>query len=194
MQKFTIEDTKFDDVIIITPRIFTDERGYFCETYNVDNLKELGFAVDMVQDNQSKSQKNVIRGLHYQWDEPMGKLVRVIKGSVRDVIVDIRKYSPTYGESASFLLTEENNKQLWVPSGFAHGILSLEDNTIVSYKCSSVYNSNGESGINPFDEYLNVDWGIDKAEAIVSEKDAVAKSFLDYDRDPKFFSKREDSK
>ena len=191
MQKFTIEKTKFDDVVVIIPRIFSDDRGYFCETYNVENLKEIGFVEDMVQDNQSKSQKNVIRGLHYQWDDPMGKLVRVIKGAVKDVIVDIRKNSPTYGESEFFLLTEENNKQLWVPPGFAHGILSLEDDTIVSYKCSSVYNSEGESGIDPFDNYLNVDWGIDKSEAVISEKDKIAKSFLQYDRDPKFFAESE---
>jgi len=191
MQKFTIEKTKFEDVIVITPRVFTDERGYFCETYNADNLKELGFEEDMVQDNQSKSQKNVIRGLHYQWGAPMGKLVRVVKGSVRDVIVDIRKGSHTYGESESFLLTDENNRQLWVPPGFAHGILSLEDDTIVSYKCSNVYNSDGESGINPFDDYLKVDWGIKESDAIVSAKDKVANSFLQYDRDPKFFSQRE---
>ena len=190
MEKFTIEETKFDNVIVITPRIFEDDRGYFCETYNVENLKELGFDEHMVQDNQSKSQKNVIRGMHYQWNGPMGKLVRVIKGAVKDIIVDIRKYSSTYGESESFLLTEDNNKQLWVPPGFAHGILSLEDNTIVSYKCSSVYNAEGESGLNPFDSFLNIDWGIDQATAIVSDKDKIAKGFLDYDISPKFFYKR----
>ena len=141
----------------------------------------------MLQDNQSKSHKNVIRGLHYQWNNPMGKLVRVLHGAVKDVIVDVRKYSPTYGQFDSFLLSAENNKQLWVPPGFAHGILSLEDDTLVSYKCSSVYNANGESGINPFDKYLNIDWGIDKSEAIISEKDKIAQSFLDYDRNPKFF-------
>ena len=187
MKKFTIEKTQFDDVILITPRVFADHRGYFCETYNVKNLRELGFNEVMLQDNQSKSHKNVIRGLHYQWNNPMGKLVRVLHGAVRDVSVDVRKYSPTYGQSDSFLLSAENNKQLWVPPGFAHGILSLEDDTLVSYKCSSVYNPNGESGINPFDKYLNIDWGISESEAIISEKDKIAQSFLDYDRNPKFF-------
>ncbi len=191
MQKFIIEKTDFEDVVVIVPRIFKDSRGYFCETYNAANLQTLGFDQEMVQDNQSKSAKNVIRGLHYQWDGPMGKLVRVIKGSVKDVIVDIRKNSPTYGRSASFILTDENNKQLWVPPGFAHGILSLEDDTLVSYKCSSVYNSSGESGINPFDSFLNIDWGIEKSDAIISEKDGVAIGFLDYDRNPKFFFNKE---
>ena len=186
MEKFILEKTKFKDVVVITPRVFEDQRGYFCETHNYFNLAQYGFTVNFVQDNESKSKKNVIRGLHYQWDEPMGKLVRVINGSVRDVIVDIRKGSQTYGESLSVVLSDENKKQLWVPPGFAHGVVSLEEGTILSYKCSSVYNQDGESGINPFDKKLNIDWGLPVEEALISEKDLLAKSFDEYTKNAKF--------
>jgi len=186
MDKFSIEKTKFDEVLVITPRVYEDDRGYFCETYNVENLKNLDFTEEMLQDSQSASKKNVIRGLHYQWEGPMGKLVRAVRGSVRDVVVDIRKGSPTYGEHMSIVLSCENHKQLWVPAGFAHGILSLEDNTTVTYKCSSVYNSNGEGAINPFDSSLDIDWGILKEEAILSPKDMTAQTFGEYDMEPKF--------
>jgi len=187
MNKFEIKKTKFRGVLIIIPRIFDDDRGYFYESYNVANLFDLGFTENMQQDNQSISKKNVIRGLHYQWDEPMGKLVRATRGSVKDIIVDIRKDSVTYGEYMSVTLTDKNHKQLWVPPGFAHGILALEEDTVVLYKCSSVYNQNGESGINPFDKFLNIKWGIDKKDAVLSLKDQEAQNFLEYDRDPKFY-------
>ena len=189
MNKFIVENTKFDEVLLLTPRVFTDDRGYFCETYNHENLRDLGFLENLVQDNESKSKINVIRGLHYQWDKPMGKLVRVVKGSIIDVMVDFRKGSPTYGDHMKVLLSDENKKQIWIPPGFAHGILSLEDDTYVSYKCSSVYNQNGEGGINPFDEQINIDWGISKQDAVLSEKDFNAMSFIDYNKDPKFLYK-----
>ena len=171
MKKFIIEKTKFNDVLVITPRVFADNRGYFCETYNVPNLSIMGFETKFWQDNESKSRKNVIRGLHYQWQPAMGKLVRAVHGRILDVIVDIRKGSPTYSQTMSIELTSENRKQLWVPAGYAHGVLSLEDNTIISYKCSGVYNSEAESGLNPFDKNLNIDWGIAPENAVVSEKD-----------------------
>jgi len=187
MKKFFIEKTDFNDVVILTPRVFEDDRGYFCETYNIENLKDIGFDVGFCQDNESRSKKNVIRGLHYQWEPEMGKLVRVISGEVLDVIVDIKKNSPTYGQHRKFYLSSKNKKQLWVPAGYAHGILSLAEDTIVSYKCSGSYNSNAESGLNPFDDNLNIDWGIQKQDAIVSEKDMIAKDFSSYDKDPKFY-------
>jgi dTDP-4-dehydrorhamnose 3,5-epimerase len=184
--KFQIEEQSLSGLLTIKPRYFEDHRGYFSETYNLQGLSQLGFNFAMSQDNESRSKKNVLRGLHYQWDGPMGKLVRVVKGSVMDVCVDIRSDSKTYGQWDSFMLTEENRTQLWVPPGFAHAILSLHDDTIVVYKCSSVYNQEGESGINPYDSDLNIDWPVDKADIILSDKDRVAKSFSDYSLDPKF--------
>jgi len=188
MKKFTIDKTELDGVLILTPHVFSDERGYFCETHNMFTLLELDFNVEFVQDNESKSKKNVIRGLHYQWTPPMGKLVRVISGAIVDVVVDIRKDSPTYGDHLKFHISSENKKQIWVPPGFAHGMLSLEEDTIVSYKCSEYYNPEGESGLNPFDPRLNIDWGVrDKQrDTIVSKKDLVAKSFEIYDENPRF--------
>ncbi len=184
--KFEIEKQSLNVLLTIKPRYFEDHRGYFSETYNFVNLSELGFNEPMWQDNESRSKKNVLRGMHYQWDGPMGKLVRVVKGAVLDVCIDIRSNSETYGQWESFMLTEENRTQLWVPPGFAHGILSLSDDTIVAYKCSSVYNQNGESGINPFDSELNIDWPVDKGDIILSDKDRVAKSFSEYSLSPKF--------
>ena len=186
MKKFTIKHEELEGLMTIEPKFFEDDRGYFCETWNYENLKELGFDINMWQDNQSLSGKNVLRGLHYQWDKPMGKLVRVVKGSVYDVCVDIRKDSPTFGKYFKVLLSEKNKKQLWVPAGFAHGILSLEEDTIVLYKCSNVYNQKGESGVHPFDKQLDIDWGIPIEEVILSTKDREAQSFLDYKNNPKF--------
>lgn len=186
MQKFTIEKTKFEDVLVITPKVFNDHRGYFCETYNIQNLRDENFTIDFVQDNESMSKKHVLRGLHYQWEPAMGKLVRAVSGEVLDVIVDIRKGSPTYGEHLSVKLSDTNKKQLWVPAGFAHGILSCSENAIVSYKCSGVYNSNAESGINPLDPQLGIDWGFDTSKLILSDKDKKAQTFKEYTEQPKF--------
>ena len=186
MERFKIKKQKLDGIITIKPIYFQDHRGYFCETWNSKNLSLLGFDELMFQDNESHSGKNVLRGLHYQWDEPMGKLIRVVKGSVLDVCVDIRKNSPTYGQYMSVVLSDENKLQLWVPPGFAHGILSLEENTIALYKCSNVYNKDGESGIDPLDRELNIDWGITHEDIILSTKDSMAQSFSKYKKDPKF--------
>lgn len=191
MKKITKEKSKnFNDVFVFTPKIFHDHRGCFYESYNEDTFKDVEFYETFVQDNFSISKKGVIRGLHYQWDGPMGKFVKVANGAIMDVIVDIRKGSPTYGIHESFMLTSENKKELWVPHGFAHGIVSLEDNTVLHYKCTAVYNQDGESGINPLDASLNVDWGLDVNDLILSEKDITAKSFSDYDKDPKFYFER----
>ena len=127
-----------------------------------------------MQDNESKSKKNVIRGLHYQWLSPMGKLVRVVSGAIIDVVVDIRKDSLTYGDHVKFKISAKNKKQLWVPSGFAHGMLSLEEDTLVSYKCSAFYNPEGESAISPFDKDLNIDWETNLKNINISDKDLVA--------------------
>jgi|TARA_Y100000310_G_scaffold55194_2_gene50617 dTDP-4-dehydrorhamnose 3,5-epimerase len=187
MKKVAKEKSKnFNDVFVFTPRVFHDHRGCFYESYNENTFKEAGFNEIFVQDNFSISRANVIRGLHYQWDGPMGKFVKVASGAIMDVIVDVRKGSPTYGVYESFMLTAENKKELWVPPGYAHGIISLEDNTVLHYKCTAVYNSDGESGINPLDPELNIDWGIDKSSLILSEKDSAAQSFSEYRNNPKF--------
>lgn len=169
-------------------KVFTDSRGVFFESYKKSYfLENYNFEEKFVQENHSISKKNVIRGLHYQWDPPMGKLVRVVKGEILDVIVDIRIASPNFGKVQKFLLSEENKKQLYVPPGFAHGFAAYGDENIVLYKCTSEYNHSGESGINPLDEMLKIDWGILKEKMIISDKDAGAKTLEAYKNEkPKF--------
>jgi dTDP-4-dehydrorhamnose 3,5-epimerase len=164
---------------------FPDERGYLTPMVYGDIENELG--VRFIQENVSKSRKNVIRGMHYQWDQPTGKLVRVLSGKVMDVVVDIREGSPTYGKWESVILSEDNNKVIWVPAGFAHGFISLEENSIMSYLNTARYNPKSDGCINPFCESINIDWGIEGKESIVSVKDKSAESFLDYKNDPKFY-------
>ena len=161
---------------------YNDNRGFFQEVYNAKIKNLIGF--DFVQDNESFSKKGVIRGLHYQWGKPMGKLVRCSYGKIIDVIVDIRKDSKNLGKVYYFELSSEKSNILWVPPGFAHGFETLSDFALVSYKCTSLYNKEGESGINPFDLDLNVKWICKNI--IVSEKDKSSKSFEDYLSDPKF--------
>jgi len=179
-----INNTKFDTVKVFVPKVYNDDRGFFLESYNQILQDEV--KVNFVQDNHSKSKKYVVRGLHYQWEPVMGKLVRVVKGSGYDVVVDIRKDSPTYGQYEKFFLSEDNFNMVWVPGGFAHGFLSLEEGTHLLYKTSGLYNKLCDSGINPLCEALNIDWGIDHERIILSEKDKVAQSFLDYKNNPKF--------
>ena len=161
-------------LFIIEPKIFEDDRGYFYESYNRDQLLKYGIDIDFVQDNQSLSHKNVLRGLHYQ-NEPYGqdKLVRVIKGSVMDVVVDIREGSPTYGKWVKVFLSEKNKLSFLIPKGFAHGFITLEDNTIFSYKCSNVYNKESEGGIIWNDPTIDIDWGVDIEDIIISDKDSI---------------------
>jgi dTDP-4-dehydrorhamnose 3,5-epimerase len=172
--------TAIAGVIEITPRVFRDERGYFFESFNSKLFKENGITEDFLQDNQSFSTKGVIRGLHFQ-REPFaqGKLVRVIKGAVLDVVVDIRPDSPTYGHWESFLLTEENQKMVYLPAGFAHGFSTLED-AIFSYKCTNVYSKISEGGIIYNDSQLNIDWQVENP--IVSEKDLELPGFDFFDK------------
>lgn len=168
--------TELDGLLIIKPRVFEDSRGYFFESYNVRDFLKNGVDYTFVQDNQSKSNKNTLRGLHYQ-KAPygQGKLVRVLSGAVLDVAVDIRKGSPTYGQHFKSVLSEENKKMLWIPPGFAHGFLSLEDNTVFFYKCTSYYNKNAEDVIAWDDPDLNIDWGV--SNPIVSERDRKGRLF-----------------
>ena len=171
-----IIETPLKGLLIIEPQVFKDERGYFYESYNQEKFLKVGVRDVFVQDNQSLSQKNVVRGLHFQHPPyAQAKLVRVIKGSVYDVVVDIRKDSPTYGQSFGIELTEENFLMLYVPIGFAHGFATLQDNTIFAYKCSAFYNKASEDTILWNDPTLNIDWKVQNP--ILSEKDKQGKLF-----------------
>lgn len=164
------EDIFISGVKIIHPRVFNDPRGYFYESYNKKAFAEAGIKDDFVQDNQSLSEKGVLRGLHFQIPPyAQSKLVRVIRGSVLDVVVDIRKNSSTYGKHFSIELSEENKTILYIPEGFAHGFVTLEDNTLFSYKCGNFYNKESEEGLMWNDPDLNIDWRIESP--ILSEKD-----------------------
>lgn len=173
-----IEQTPIQDLVIITPTVFEDERGYFMESYNKTKLKDLGIDIEFVQDNQSFSKKGTLRGLHYQ-NPPYAqtKLVRVLEGEIIDVAVDLRKDSPTYGQSFAIQLTAENKKQLLVPQGFAHGFSVISETAVVMYKCDQFYDKASEGGIRFDDATLNIDWGMDLKDAIVSEKDLILPDF-----------------
>jgi len=163
----------------IKPSVYEDKRGCFFESYNIEELENAGVDVIFKQDNESRSKKGVLRGLHFQ-NPPFeqGKLVRVIKGVALDVVVDIRKNSVTYGKWASLTLSEENKLIYWIPPGFAHGFLALEDDTVFTYKCTEVYNRESEDSIRWNDPDLGIDWGI--KDPIISEKDGVAPLFKDF--------------
>ncbi|GAA0737232.1 dTDP-4-dehydrorhamnose 3,5-epimerase [Gaetbulibacter jejuensis] len=167
--------TKLKDCFIIEPRVFQDDRGYFFESFNQEAFNKLiGKSVNFVQDNESFSSRGVIRGLHFQKGEfAQAKLVRVVKGAVLDVAVDIRKESPTFGQHISVELTEKNKKQLFVPRGFAHGFSVLSETAIFSYKCDNFYNKESEAGILYNDPSLNIDWKIKLEEAQLSDKDII---------------------
>ena len=174
------ENNSIYGLCVVTPRVFNDPRGYFFESYSKKSFIEAGITDDFLQSNQSLSQKGVLRGLHFQTPPyAQSKLVRVIQGSVLDVAVDVRKKSPTYGQHFSIVLSEQNKKMFYVPVGFAHGFLTLEDNTIFSYKCGNYYNKSSEQGILWNDATLNIDWGI--KDPILSEKDTENSIFRDFD-------------
>ncbi len=170
MGKFIFEKTDIDGVFIIEPTLFGDERGYFMETYNKTDFKEAGLDYDFVQDNQSSSKKGVLRGLHFQKTYPQAKLVRVLKGEVFDVAVDLRKNSPTYGKWVGALLSEENHKQLMIPRGFAHGFVVVSDHAEFAYKCDDFYHPEDEGGIMYNDPAISIEWP-DVGELTLSEKD-----------------------
>jgi len=165
--------TSIPDVVIVEPIVHGDDRGYFVETFRNDKLEEfLGYKINFCQDNESKSSKGVLRGLHYQLaPHAQTKLVRVISGCVLDVAVDIRKNSPTFGQHVAVELSSENKKQLLVPKGFAHGFVVLEENTVFAYKVDNYYSPDCDRGIAFDDENLNIDWILKKEELKLSEKD-----------------------
>lgn len=172
MGKINVETTPIDGLYVITPTVFGDNRGYFMETYNIADFKEAGIDCTFVQDNQSASKKGVLRGLHFQIDYPQDKLVRVIKGEVFDVAVDMRSGSKTYGQWYGLRLSEENKKMFFIPKNFAHGFLVLSDYAEFTYKCTELYHPNDEGGIIYNDPDIGIEWP--KApgmELIFSEKD-----------------------
>jgi dTDP-4-dehydrorhamnose 3,5-epimerase len=169
-------ETALAGLYIIKPAIFGDDRGYFLETYNEKRFQENGIDYRFVQDNQSKSKKGVLRGLHFQSPpHAQGKLVSVVQGAVMDVAVDIRKSSATYGKHIAYRLDAEQKHMLFVPPGFAHGFVTLEDETIFTYKCTGVYNKESEGALLWNDPVLNIRWGIDSP--IISDKDQIAGTF-----------------
>jgi len=174
-----IVKTKIPDLYIIKPRVFEDNRGYFFESYNKNIFLQNGIDQNFVQDNESKSSKGVLRGLHFQKTPfAQGKLVRVMQGAVLDVAVDLRKASPTYGEWVAVELNHDNKWMYWIPPGFAHGFVTLEDSTVFFYKCTNVYNKDSEGSILWNDPDLNIDWKV--ANPILSEKDQNSPLFKDF--------------
>ncbi len=175
-----IYNTEIQDIKIIKPTVFEDERGFFMESFRNDFLNSQNINVEFIQDNHSKSTRNVIRGLHFQWDKPLSKLIRITKGQAFVVAVDIRKKSDTFGKYVGKNISEDSKEQLWAPFGFATGFCACSNVVEVQYKCNAYYNPNAESAINPFDKYINIDWPINTELAIMSNKDRSAISLLEW--------------
>lgn len=174
--------TAIEGPLILEPKIFYDQRGYFFESYNKSVFDELVGKIDFVQDNESFSSRGVMRGLHFQRPpHAQAKLVRCIKGNVLDVAVDIRKGSPTYGKHVAVELTGENHHQFFIPRGFAHGFVVLSDTALFQYKCDNFYAPQADGGISILDSTLNIDWQIDLKDAILSEKDKHHPDLADFD-------------
>jgi len=180
IKKFNIQGP-----LLVIPKLLGDSRGFFCERYRRDQFRELGIENEFIQDNYSRSAYGILRGLHYQWQKPQSKLVTCNRGVILDVAVDIRVQSPTFGQSILVELSGDKPEWLWVPAGFAHGFLVLSsEGADVSYKVDALWNAQGESGILWSDIDLNILWP--NKNPLVSEKDAKAKTFMEYTKDPKF--------
>lgn len=184
MGKITIETCNIEGLKVITPTVFGDKRGYFMETYNYKDYKEAGIDMEFVQDNQSASKRGVLRGLHFQIQYPQDKLVRVIRGEVFDVVVDLRKGSKTFGKWFGVVLSEENKKQFFIPKGFAHGFVVLSDYAEFCYKVTDFYHPNDEGGLLWKDPDIGIDWpmpeGMTEEDLTLSDKDKVWGSFKEY--------------
>lgn len=180
MGNFNFEKTSIDGVYIITPKVFGDDRGYFMETYKQSDFEDAGIHSVFVQDNQSKSRRGVLRGLHFQKAHPQAKLVRVIKGEVYDVAVDLRRSSPTFGKYVGVTLSAENKKQFYIPRGFAHGFLVLSEEAEFVYKCDELYHPEDEGGLLYCDKDIAIDWP-QVPEIILSEKDKVHPTLSELD-------------
>lgn len=186
MGKFKKIETGIEGLYIIEPTVFGDERGFFVESYNKNDFTELGISDEFVQDNHSKSKKGVLRGLHFQTKFSQGKLVRVIKGSVYDVAVDLRKDSKTFGKHFGLELSAENKRMFFIPKNFAHGFLTLQDDTEFTYKCTDFYHPEYDSGIIWNDKDINIDWNFEKynlkeKDIVLSEKDKKHQSLKEYE-------------
>lgn len=182
MGNFNFIKTKIKGLYIIEPKVFGDNRGYFMESYNKNDFFEAGLTMEFVQDNESKSKKGVLRGMHFQTKHTQGKLVRATKGVVYDVAVDLRKGSPTFGQWEGVLLTEENKRQFYVPEGFAHGFLVVSDEAIFNYKCTDFYAPEYDSGLLWNDSEVGIEWPLDGIEELLlSEKDKKQKTLKELD-------------
>ena len=175
---FVIESRYLEDVVVVAPQAYRDERGFFMETYRADHFEKLGLPTRFVQDNQSFSHKGVIRGLHFQWDPPMGKLMRVTHGAAFLVAVDIRKGSPTLGKWVGLEVSSENMKQVWAPAGFARGFCALTEQVEVQYKCTAIYSSKAESAIRWNDPDIGIKWPL--TDVLLSQKDREAKTLAEW--------------
>lgn len=171
MADINVIETEIKGLVIIEPKVFPDDRGYFMETYNKDAFAKAGLDMIFDQDNQSKSCKGVLRGLHFQTKYPQGKLVRVVSGSVYDVGVDLRRSSPTFGKYEGVVLTGENKKMLYIPEGFAHGFLVLSDEAVFTYKCTNLYHPEYDTGIIYDDRDIGIEWPLNGMEIVLSDKD-----------------------
>jgi dTDP-4-dehydrorhamnose 3,5-epimerase len=178
--EFRIESKSLRDVVVVVPEIFQDNRGFFLETYREDQFRALGLPTQFVQDNHSRSAKGVIRGLHFQWEPPMGKLMRVSFGSAFLVAVDIRKGSPSLGQWVGVEASAENRKQVWAPAGFARGFCVLSDFAEIQYKCTGIYNGKAESGILWNDTEIGIAWPLSDSEAQLSDKDRKASTLAQW--------------
>jgi dTDP-4-dehydrorhamnose 3,5-epimerase len=167
-----VVETSLPSCVIIEPAVFGDDRGFFFETWNADRYGQLGLPDKFVQSNVSSSARGVLRGLHYQWPNPQGKLVSVLEGEVYDVAVDIRRGSPTFGRWAAVILSAENKRQFWIPEGFAHGFAVLSERAIFSYLCTAQYDRSADAAVRWNDADIGIDWPIDGP--LLSEKDAIA--------------------
>lgn len=176
---FIFNKTEIEGVYVIEPKVFGDNRGYFMETYNEQEFKNNGLDYNFVQDNQSKSKKGVLRGLHFQKAHPQAKLVRVLEGEVFDVAVDLRKGSKTYGKWVGVILSEENKKQFMIPRGFAHGFVVLSETAVFAYKCDDFYHPEDEGGIMWNDSDINIEWPY-HGELLLSEKDKAHPLLKEY--------------
>jgi len=176
-----VVETNLPSCVIIEPAIFGDDRGFFFETWNADRYRQLGLPDKFVQSNVSSSARGVLRGLHYQWPNPQGKLVSVLEGEVYDVAVDIRRGSPTFGRWAAVILSAENKRQFWIPEGFAHGFAVLSERAIFSYLCTAQYDGSADAGVRWDDAAIGIDWPIDSP--VLSEKDGKAPFLADVAED-----------
>jgi dTDP-4-dehydrorhamnose 3,5-epimerase len=180
---FRIESKHLGEIVVVVPEVFQDERGWFMEVFRTDKFKALGLPHEYVQDNHSQSKKGVVRGLHFQWDPPMSKLMRVSVGSAFVVAVDIRKGSPTLGQWFGLELSAENKKQVWAPAGFARGCCALSEITELQYRCTALHNPQGESAIHVNDPEIAIRWPL-AGECVLSEKDRNAQTLEQWLKSP----------